>query len=259
MILGMVFVLAIPIVLNLFIFDANSGQSNNPPTEEDKRSDSNQNNQEKDKQYWGVDSASQTDEDLYQCVKDNYDKPQIWGRYLGDKEGVSNGLDDDEVSYLHDKNVKILVIYNHFTDATGYEHGVKEAERAIEYAKELGIPDGVALFGDIEPNFPVNSAFIDGWYDTLADSAYKPAIYGVFDEGSALVEAYNAANQETKENTIVWTAFPQGEITTKENAPEYNPQGPKGSMLYGWQYALEAEKCTIDTNLFEEEMLKFLW
>ncbi|WP_188456331.1 hypothetical protein [Virgibacillus oceani] len=148
--------MAFPITLNQFIFDNNSGKSNDPPAEESYNSNSDQSDRDKDKLLWGVDSASQTDEDLYQCVKSNFGDPEVWGRYLADKEGVSEGLDCDETVYLHDKDVKVPVIYNHFTVATGYDNGAEEAEQAIDYAVELGVPEGVALFRDIEPNSPVN-------------------------------------------------------------------------------------------------------
>lgn len=46
--------------------------------------------------------------DLYQCVNENYGRPEVWGRYLGDKEGVvSTGLTSDEASFLHDKGLRI--------------------------------------------------------------------------------------------------------------------------------------------------------
>lgn len=166
--------------------------------------------------FWGVDSASYTDENLYQCVVDNFGQPEIWGRYLGEIEGVSTGLDTDEVNFLHENEIQILVIYNRFNDAIGYDHGVEEAKQAISYAKDLDIPENVAIFGDIEPNFPVDPAFIEGWYDTLSDSIYEPALYDVFVEDSSLIGAYNATNQETQENIITWTAYPQEKITTKE-------------------------------------------
>jgi len=222
-------------------------------------SESDQSNGDSPTIYWGVDSASYTDEDLLQCVQDNFGQADVWGRYLGDKEGVSQGLDTDEVSRLHENDVQILVIYNHFTDATGYDNGVNEAEKAIAYAGDLDTPDGVAIFGDIEPSYSVDSAFLEGWYDTFSSSDYEAALYGVFNEGSHLSEAYNATDQTVQENTIVWTAFPQEGITTKENAPDYNPQGPDDALLYGWQYGIEAEQCHIDTNLFHEAMLDYLW
>src|SRR5699024_8896320 len=120
-----------------------------------------------------------------------------------------------------------------FSDATGYNHGVEEAKQAISYAEDLNIPEGVAIFGDIEPDYPVGSAFIEGWYDTLSDSKYEPALYGVFTEDSPLIEAYNATNQKTQQNIITWTAYPQEKITTQEKAPTYHPQGPSESLLYG--------------------------
>lgn len=264
-ILGLVVIFAIPIILNLVIFDEQTGSPDNPPTEEENNNggdsdpNSDENMQDGKEIYWGVDSASTTDEGLYQCVNENFGHPEVWGRYLGDKEGVSAGLDANEVEFLHENGVRILLIHNHFSDATGYDNGVAEAEEAIAYAEGLDVPDGVALFGDIEPGYPVDSAFMEGWYDTLSASVYEPGIYGVFDEGSAILTAYNAMDQEARENTVVWSAFPQSEITTKENAPEYNPQGPEDSLLYGWQYAIEADQCIIDTDLYQDEMLDYLW
>ncbi|MGY0694414.1 glycoside hydrolase domain-containing protein [Virgibacillus sp. FSP13] len=244
LILGLAFVIAIPIILNVFIFDSEPTDSNSD---------------DEKKLYWGIDSANSAGKDVYQCVKDNFGQPEVWGRYIGDKEDVSTGLSSDEAKFLHEKDIRILVIYNHFTDATGYDHGVEEAKQAIDLAQKLEIPDGVAIFGDIEPKFPIDSAFMQGWSDTLTESAYKPGLYGVFDKGSAIVKAYNATESKTKENTVIWTAYPQEKITTKENAPEYKPQGPDDALLYGWQYAIESDKCTIDTNLFKNEMLDYLW
>ncbi|WP_246050077.1 glycoside hydrolase domain-containing protein [Aquibacillus sediminis] len=240
------------------------GENNQQGTDEQRddqqsNQEQQQNQQQDDQIVWGVDSASYTDQSMYECVKENFGQPSVWGRYLGTKEDVSIGLDQAEVELLHENDVRILVIYNHFNDARGYERGIEEAERAINMASELGIPNGVGLFADIEPSYPVDHEFIQGWYDTIESSNYQVGLYGVFDEGSELVSAYNATNQEAQENTVVWTAYPQKEITTKENAPSYAPQGPDASLLYGWQYAIESEKCNIDTNLFQQEINEYLW
>lgn len=216
-------------------------------------------NNEKIYPYWGVDSAELVDKDLFQCVKYNYGSPEVWGRYLGDIEDVSEGIDADEVDYLHDKDVKILLIYNHFDSATGYDHGADHASKAINYAKDLKVPDDVALFGDIEPNFSVDSAFIEGWYDTISDSDFAPGLYGVFNKDSKLIEAYNATNEKYQKNIVVWSAYPQKEISSKKEAPEFNPDGPKDAMTNGWQYGQDSEDCHIDTNLFNDDMLDYLW
>lgn len=255
--ISMLVLLAIAIFINANNASKETESPDTPPVRDE---DNNQNDSDDPHTiYWGVDSASYTDESLYQCVVDNFGQPEIWGRYLGEIEGISAGLDTDEVNFLHENEIRILVIYNHFNDATGYDHGVEEAKQAISYAEDLDIPEGVAIFGDIEPDYPVDSAFIEGWYDTLSDSVYEPALYGVFVEDSSLVEAYSTTNQDIQGNIITWTAYPQEEITTKENAPAYHPEGPNESLLYGWQYAIDAEECNIDTNLFSDEIIDFLW
>lgn len=228
------------------------------PDDTDSPSDNNESNRE-EKIYWGVDSASYTDTELKECVIENYGQPAVWGRYLGTIEDVSVGLDTDEVQRLHDNNIHILVIYNHFNQATGYEHGKEEAQSAIQLAQELNIPDSVAIFADIEPTYKVDSDFINGWFDTMSDSKYEAGIYGVFNENGNLSDNFLEANSSTQENTILWTAYPQKEITSKDDAPDYNPQGPDNTKLYGWQYGIDGEQCNIDTNLFINNLLDYLW
>lgn len=232
--------------------------------EENNGSDSNGNKEEdKETSYlWGIDSASETTEDFYACVRDNFGDPKVVARYLGTNEGVSHGLTSEQVDLIHSNEADILLIYNGFTDATGFENGVNEAKKAVELAQELGAPDGVAIFADIEPNYPVDAAFIEGWYDEVSKSAYEPAIYGIFDSGEALTNAFNKAAEnkgEIKENTYLWSASPNIGITTEEEAPEYNVDAPEGSLAYGWQYGINDETCNIDTNLFNSNLTDVLW
>ncbi|MUV38894.1 hypothetical protein JNUCC1_02766 [Lentibacillus sp. JNUCC-1] len=247
LLIGMVVVIVIPALLAWFIFH-----------QQEKEDDTSQPDS-KSEILWGVDSATQADQDMYQCVNSNYGTPAVWGRYLGDIENVSDALTKDEAAFLHEKDVQILVIYNLIEDATGYENGAAHAESAIDAANELDIPEGVALFADIEPIFPVDTAFLESWYDTLKNSAYEPGVYGVFDEGSDILSSYNEMEPSRQQDTVVWTAFPQQDITTKENAPDYAAQGPDQAKVYGWQYAIDGETCTIDTNLFKPEMRRYLW
>jgi len=232
--------------------------------EENNGSDSNGNKEEdKETSYlWGIDSASVTTEDFYACVRDNFGDPKVVARYLGTNEGVSHGLTSEQVDLIHSNEADILLIYNGFTDATGFDNGVNEAKKAVELAQELGAPDGVAIFADIEPNYPVDAAFIEGWYDEVSKSAYEPAIYGIFDSGEALTNAFNKAAEnkgEIKENTYLWSASPNIGITTEEEAPEYNVDAPEGSLAYGWQYGINDETCNIDTNLFNSNLTDVLW
>src|SRR5690625_939988 len=134
-VMGFLLVLAIGMENDNHQSDSNHSDSEQNSEEShsdsDTNSESDQSNGDSPTIYWGVDSASYTDEDLLQCVQDNFGQADVWGRYLGDIEGVSQGLDPDEVSRLHENDIRILVIYNHFSEATGYDHGVNEAEKAI--------------------------------------------------------------------------------------------------------------------------------
>ncbi|WP_179884821.1 glycoside hydrolase domain-containing protein [Bacillus sp. AFS015802] len=211
---------------------------------------------------WGIDSASETTENFYACVRENFGDPAVLGRYLETREDISRGLTPEQVSLIHSKGDYILPIFNNFNDATGYENGSNEAKEAIEYAQGLGIPSGVAIFADIEPAYPVDAEFIRGWFETISASPYESGIYGIFDPESALYQSYNTAVQSNnailKEN-YVWTASPNVGITSQAEAPEYNPEAPEGSLAFGWQYGIDAETCNIDTNLFNGELLKVLW
>jgi hypothetical protein len=211
---------------------------------------------------WGVDTASKLDQAFLQCVVDNYGKPSVFGRYLETKEGVSAGLTPEEVELLHQQGIKIIPIYNHFTNATAYESGAQEAQAAITYAQQIGIPEGKAIFADIEPTYPVDENFIRGWIDTLLVSPYKPGIYGVFTNESALTAAYQAAiaaNQNVQSQTIIWSSNPNPVVTPKANAPEFHPGAPENVPVSIWQYGINGETCNIDTNLIQSNILDFLW
>ncbi|MCM3706733.1 MULTISPECIES: glycoside hydrolase domain-containing protein [Cytobacillus] len=215
-----------------------------------------------DEVVWGVDSATLTTSDLLSCVRENFGSPKVWGRYLGEKEGVSAGITSEEAKLLQDNDIKLLVIWNRFNDATGIKNGQSEARAAVQLAKELGIPEGVAVFADIEPNYPVDSSFIKGWYQAMSESPYEPGIYGIFDKEKALIKAFDQAAAENPpllDNTLIWTAAPNKGITAKKQAPEYKPEAPENSLIAGWQYGIDAEECNIDTNLFNKDILESLW
>lgn len=242
----------------------NNNVEENGTKETSNNGENNEGNQESERFniLWGVDSASLTDETLYACVAENFGDPQIWGRYLEDKDGVSYGLTSEEVELLHQNGVAILVIYNHFTDGTSYDKGVADAEYAIAYAERIGVPEGVAIFANVEPFYPIDSDFILGWYDTISSSVYTPAIYGVFSEGEEVRVAFEAAAEENSsilDEMIIWSNQPQVGITTEGNAPEYSPEGPNEGLTWAYQYGLDAETCNIDTNLFQSSIMDFVW
>ncbi|WP_160723722.1 glycoside hydrolase domain-containing protein [Bacillus sp. USDA818B3_A] len=233
-----------------------------PPPQDEPSKKPEANKPDPSKVYWGIDTADAIDQTFYQCVAKNYGKPDVVGRYIGHNEGASTGLTKEEIDFLKKQGVKIIPIYNHFTDATGYEHGVEEAKAAIALAKELDIPDGIVIYADIEPTYPVDAEFIRGWTETISSSQYKPGIYGVFEDGKELSNAYIAAidkNKDFKNKILIWTSNPEVGKTGKDKAPKYNPQTPKGISAAIWQYGLEGKQCNIDTNLIQAPAYSASW
>nr|WP_275899499.1 glycoside hydrolase domain-containing protein [Bacillus piscicola] len=219
-------------------------------------------NGENNKYLWGVDTASIADKSLVECVEKNYGNPKVWGRYLGTKDGVSRGITMPEIERLREDGDHVLLIWNHFENATGFEKGQQVAQEAIKMADEFGVPQGTAIFADVEPTYPVDAAFLQGWYAGFQESRYKAGVYGVFDPNSEVRAAFNEAAGESNEfqdNTYVWSAAPQVGVTTKKNAPSYQPEAPKDSLSWGWQYGIEAETCNIDTNLFKSDLIEVSW
>ncbi|HET7578964.1 MAG TPA: glycoside hydrolase domain-containing protein [Bacillales bacterium] len=208
---------------------------------------------------WGVDTASKVTDSLYQCITDHYGKPLIWGRYMESKENISKGLTKKEASFIHKKGGHILLIYNHFTDATGYNNGVSEGKMAISFANDLGVPKGTALFADIEPTYPVDADFIRGWVKTLSPSSYMAGIYGDFSKNSGLRKAYHSAANKLNSQPILWSDQPRPGITGKQKAPDFHPAAPKSSKNLVWQYGIGAKKCNIDTDLARSNIQSYLW
>jgi hypothetical protein len=214
------------------------------------------------KNIWGVDSASRVTESLYSCVLSNYGSPKYWGRYLTDVPNVSDGLTKEEISFIRSKGIKVLPIYNVFTEAVGYEKGRVAARNAVFNAKRLGIPTDIALFANVENFFEVDSTWIRGWVESLYPTGYRPGIYHDPVKGG-FREAYCNAVKQNKEvavQTILWSAEPEVGVTKERKAPRYNPVTPDClANVWLWQYGRDSPICPIDTNLADERVLGYLY
>lgn len=214
------------------------------------------------KKQWGVDSASKVTNELYSCVVDNYGKPAYWGRYLTTIPNVSDGLSQQEISFIHQKGVRILTIYNDFKAATGYRNGRVVANNAIFHARSLGVPTGKFLFANVEKFFDVDEGWIRGWVDALYPSGYRPGIYAD-PSTKAFNDAYCAAvknNAKVSEQTVIWSQEPTPGATTKADAPAFRPAKPPcDANVWAWQYGENAEACPIDTNLMDTRLFQGLW
>lgn len=211
---------------------------------------------------WGVDSAATVTEDLYNCVTKNFGTPKYWGRYLTNVPNVSEGLTKEEIAFIRSKGMKVLPIYNVFSDATGYEKGQIAARNAVFNARRLGIPKNVALFANVERFFAVDEEWIRGWVESIYPTGYRPGIYNDSTEGG-FSEAYCTAIQKSNlvaAQAILWSAEPEYGITKERNAPKFRPVTPGcKSNVWLWQYGRDAKECPIDTNLADQKALGYLY
>lgn len=213
--------------------------------------------------YWGVDSATQVTSSFYDCVLRAYGKPTFWGRYLTRVSGVSDGLTTTEVSFLHSNGVKILPIFNQFSQATGYSNGQQDAQMAITAAKGLGVPNGVVIFADVEVTYAVDAQWIEGFVTTMLQSPYLPGIYanpvsGPFNQAYCSAVSANSAVLKT----ILWSNEFEPGVSTKGSAPTWNPASTTcRATVWAWQYGENGAACSaaIDTDLALPALFSRMW
>lgn len=211
---------------------------------------------------WGVDSAAAVTDDLYQCVATNFGQPDFWGRYLTTIANVSDGLTREEIRFIQDKGMKVMPIYNNFSEATGSRAGAVAARNAIFRARQLSISEGSFIFANVEKFFLVDADWIIAWVDTFFESPYRPGIYADPTEGP-FNEAYctaTAASERVRQQTVIWSAEPEPGTTTKRGAPRrYNPKRPScDANVWAWQYGRDASACPIDTVLMQSRLFETL-
>ncbi|WP_102028869.1 glycoside hydrolase domain-containing protein [Salirhabdus sp. Marseille-P4669] len=211
---------------------------------------------------WGVDSSTNVTTELYNCVLNNFGKPEFWGRYLTTVPNASEGLTQEEMELLHNSGTRILPIYNKFTESRGYRAGRVIAQNAAFHAKRLGFPKGTVLYANVERFFSVDEAWIRGYVDAMFTTDYKPGFYHDPVEGN-FSKAYCDAvanNEKVSQQSVLWSAEPEPGVTRRREAPTFNPRKvPCNANVWGWQYGRDAESCPIDTNLVDERMFNMMW
>ena len=220
---------------------------------------------------WGVDSATAVTQSFLNCINSNYGTPYFFGRYLQTVSGVSDGLSQQEINLIQGNGIKILVVDNSFgSNVSGYSNGQTAANNAISYAENtLKIPAGVAIYADIEEGYSVDAVWLEGWADTLASSPYKAGFYGNPQYG-AFPGAFCTASAADSNvaSAILWANNATVGVTTKSNAPSFNPPSNLSCSadLWVWQYGTGGTACQtspgvddIDTNLIKANATPYLF
>ena len=90
-----------------------------------------------------------------------------------------NAVTADEIAFFKDKDCKIgLVIRNLTETKVSATNGTEDALKAVEAAKELGVPQGVALFVEIKPEWSVNHNWMISFAQTVKANGYVPGFIG---------------------------------------------------------------------------------
>lgn len=211
---------------------------------------------------WGVDSAQTVTNQLYNCVTENFGKPDFWGRYVTTVPKAAEGLTSSEISFLHQNGIKILPIYSGFKEALGYRNGQIAARNAIFHAQRLGVPKNVFIFANVENFFPVDEAWIRGWVEVFYPSGYRPGFYHDPVKGGFSSAFCSAAkiNNQVEIQSVLWSAEPELKPSKKAEAPAFDPTKPPCSAnVWAWQYGRDAEACPIDTNVIDTKLFDNLF
>lgn len=119
--------------------------------------------------------------------------PRFWGRYINDfapdatdarhRARAAVRLTSEEVSYLHDRDCRIAVVYNgidpRYDNLMSYEAGRSKAQEACRIAGALNVPGSVRIYADLE-GWEVGERWIRGWFNAMEHSDYVGwgGIYG---------------------------------------------------------------------------------
>jgi hypothetical protein len=162
-----------------------------------------------------------------------------------------------DATYIHNQGIRIFVLESDLGSHTTYSEGVSLANEAISKAQSLGIPNGVAIFDDIEAGDAVNASNIEGWYATISAAGYVPGYYGNPYSGSSQFDSAFcgaiSSNANIATNAILDVTEPDMNWTSKANAPAFAPSHPycNGSAtgkVLAWQYALPGAGINVDSD-----------
>lgn len=92
-----------------------------------------------------------------------------------------NKISVDEIKFLKDKDCKIGLIFNDFTEKeVSTMSGVLSAERAVNAALELGVPvnKGIVLFAEIKGDWSVNHNWMISFASTIKAKGFIAGFIG---------------------------------------------------------------------------------
>ena len=135
------------------------------------------------KTIFGVNSATPINKKLkngytmYDWVKRQKCFPAFCMRTLCGEDKITA----EEIEFLKDKDCKIGLVIRDLTEAeVSGINGTEVAIKAVETAKELGVPqnEGIALFAEIKPEWSINHNWMISFAQVIFANGYVPGFIG---------------------------------------------------------------------------------
>ena len=170
--------------------------------------------------------------------------PSFWGRNLVGDNALSKG----EIEFLHRKACKLAATYTDFSPKITEEQGQNIAKNICSRAKELEIPEGIAIFLEIGETETATRDFMRGFAKVLIDEGFVPAFKANTDASFSFDREYSRGLQTDKdifEKCLIWAVSPSlteyDRVTTTHliHPDEWRPFAPSGITRQDiaiWQY-----------------------
>lgn len=167
--------------------------------------------------YKGVDTAARFSKTHAKILADN--GITFVGRYLVNPT-QSKAITDTEAKALHDAGLAILLIYETYAARAreGEQAGKQDGYAAYSFAKQLGVPDGAAIYFAVDYNavksdYPAIEAYL--YAAKAACAPYRCGVYGHCD-------LVNSIKADCYMQCVAWSG---GLLSEKANIYQYQWQG----------------------------------
>lgn len=214
------------------------------------------------KLWFGVDSNFRSDTllqnnlTLFEWATRNKVYPCFWGRHImGD-----NCLTKEEIHFLRCKACKIVPIHNTGNIKMTEEQGITEAELITKRANELEIPEGVAIYLELEDHEDISIEYMHGYAKTLIANGYIPGFKANTDAKCDFDHEFSRAMQTYEDvigKCLIWTVSPSLEeydrVTTShfvgpDDWKPFAPSGMKRGDIAIWQYGKDCHPINDDED-----------
>lgn len=211
---------------------------------------------------FGVDSNIQANDllqnniDEFEWVVRNKIYPNFYGRYISGE----NCLTKDEIKYLHIKGCKIAPMYNTASVKETEEQGKIVAKRIDVITSELGIPEGTAIFLELDEKENVTRDFMLGFAKMMIAEGFIPAFKANTDAKYSFDREYSRGMQTDKDvfdKCLIWAVSPslpeyERVTTTHLIHPDHwiphAPSGIKRKDIAVWQYGKHCHPINDDAD-----------